>query len=123
MKLRYLAAMLLGLAACSKSAPPPKPAPAPIHRASIEDCNRVYGHVITIVLISNLEPEQLYSKDELEKEANLLDQLYRQSGRKQLFFGYCQSQLNVEQTSCMLKAPSLEAMDACDIAHKTKKNP
>lgn len=123
MKLSLLFASILFLG-CAKSAPPPKAVEAPIHRASIEDCNSVYARIITISLVDSLEPDELFSKEKLDAGAQLLDQFYTQTGRKQVFFQYCTSKLNVKQTSCMVKAESLDAMDVCDMQFsQTKKNP
>jgi hypothetical protein len=122
MKLSLLFASVLALG-CAKSVPP-KAVDAPIHRAALEDCRGVYGRIITISLVESLEPEELFSKEKLDAGAQLLDQFYTQTGRKQVFFQYCTSKLNVEQTSCMIKAESLEGMDLCDKQFaQTKKNP
>ncbi len=122
MKYVLAALLMFGLAACAKSAPPPKAAaPAPIHNASTEDCNRVYERILAISLVQNLDPDKLYSKPELEAGAMILDQVYTQSGRKRQFFGYCTTHINVEQVSCMLGANTFEDMDLCDKLFATKK--
>ncbi len=121
MKLGLLFASLLFLGcSASKAAPPKQPDPlvAPIQRASAEDCRHVYDQIITITLTEQLEPEQLFSKEALEAGATQLDEFFTQTGRKQLFFLYCQSKLNISQTSCMTKAKHLEDMDACDQVFK-----
>lgn len=119
MKLSLLLASVLALGCASaKPVPPKAKVEAPIQRASVQDCEAVYGRILTINLVENLEPEQLFSKSELEAGANLLDQHYTRSGKKQLFFLYCTHQLNVKQTSCMVKADSLESMDICDQLNK-----
>lgn len=122
MKLGLLFAGILILG-CSKSVPP-KVAEAPIHNAALDDCNAVYGRIIAISLVENLEPEELFSKEKLDAGAQLLDQFYTRTGKKQSFFQYCTSKLNVEQTSCMTQAKSFEGMDFCDKQlGQTKKNP
>jgi hypothetical protein len=119
LSLLFASALFLGCAAKAVHEPPKKPDPlvAPIQRASVADCGRVYGRIITIALTESLEPEQLFSKEALEEGANQLNAFYTQTGRKQLFFAYCTAKLNISQTSCMEKAKSLEDMDACEQLH------
>lgn len=120
MKLGLLFAAVLFMGCSSKAAPPkaPDPLAAPIQRASAEECRRVYNNIITINLTEQLEPEQLFSKEALEEGANQLNEFYTQTGRKQLFFAYCTGNFNISQTSCMVKAKSLEDMDICEQLHK-----
>lgn len=123
MKLGLLFAGVLALG-CSKSVPP-KAAEAPIHGASVEDCAHVYERVIGITLTEQLEPGQLFSKEAVETGAALVDQHFSETGKKQHFFAYCTTQLNTQQTDCMVSATSLDGMSVCAMmfADKTKKNP
>lgn len=123
MKLGLILMLMLSMTACAKSAPPPKPAEAPIHNASIEDCTHVYERILAISIVENLGPDQLFSKEEVQKAAETIDQFYTASGKKQTFFSYCTTQLNVNQTKCMVTAKSFDDMDLCDLQFKTKKSP
>jgi len=120
MKLSLLFASVLFLGCASTPVPPKKAEPlaAPIQRARAADCVSVYNNVVTVTLPKVLEPEQLFSKEALEEGATELDQFYTRTGRKQYFFLYCLSKLNISQTSCMSKAKSLEAMDVCERVYK-----
>lgn len=120
MKLSLIVTSALLMLGCAKTVPPPvaKPVAAPIHRATAEDCGRVYGQIISIALTEQLEPEQLFSKEVLEAGAQQLDDFYTRTGRKQLFFLVCQSKFNVNQTSCMVKAQDLDSMDICEQLYK-----
>ncbi len=121
MKLSLLFASAVLMLGCAKATPPPKPAEAPIHNASAEDCGHVYERVLAISLVQHLDPDKTYSKEELVAGAILLDQAYSESGKKQTFFGYCTSRLNVNQTTCMLDANSFDDMALCDKLFATKK--
>lgn len=123
MKLSLIAMLMLGVVSCAKTTPPPaaKPVEAPIHNASAEDCSHVYERVLALSLTQNLDPDKTYSQKELQAGVILLDMQYTLSGKKDLFFSYCTSRLNVNQTTCMLSAQSFEDMDVCDKLFATKK--
>lgn len=123
MRFSLIVMLMLGMTACAKSAPPPKPVEAPIHNASVEDCTHVYERILAISIVENLEPAQLFSKEEVQKAAEAIDKFYTVSGKKQTFFSYCTTQLNVNQTKCMLTAKSFDDMDVCEMQFKTKKSP
>lgn len=114
MKLSLIVASAILAMGCAAKQPPPKPVEAPIHNATAEDCGHVYERVVAIALVENMDPDKTYSKEEVQAAAVLLDQQFEQTGKKQLFFSYCSTRLNSNQTGCMLGANSFEAMDLCD---------
>jgi hypothetical protein len=114
--------LMFGMVGCAKKTPPPKAVEAPIHNATQKDCEQVYGQVLIIALIEQLEPEQLYSKEALDEGANLLDKHYTETGKKQTFFAYCVGKLNTNQTTCMINAGSFLEMGLCEALYKDKKS-
>lgn len=108
--MRYVTALLLVLVGCAKATP----AKTPIAGASMDDCTQVYGRMLAISLVQNLDPDHSFSKAETEAGIRLLDKQYQEQGTTQKFFGYCRNKLNTEQVSCMLGANSFEDMSLCD---------
>jgi hypothetical protein len=103
--------MPLFLMACATHSLP-KTQPSATATASIDSCEKVYERLLAISL-TQLNPDQAYSKAEREAAVMLLDKQYNSSGTTQKFFAHCVGHMTNEQVLCMQKAESFNQMSTC----------
>lgn len=116
--MRYLLPILVLVAGCARSAPPPK-APPPPAKVTANDCNKAYDNLLDVAL---LEADEQFTPEQRPAAKMVLDTMWRADGHSETFFNVCLTVANFEQVSCMQHAPRLEGMSTCIRQFATKTN-
>lgn len=113
----------LSLVACAHSVPPAK-APAP--KATALDCDKVYNNLINIAVKDNFVSDADGGKlNDLQRmvAVAIVQQTFQESGATERFYNSCLNTANTDQTDCMAKAQTIDAVRLCAKTYETKKNP
>lgn len=118
--MKYVALIsLLAVIGCAHT-PPPKP-PAP--KATDADCVKVYDNLVQIAIRDNFgDPAQLNDLQRFVATA-IVESHFQETGATERFFTSCSKSANVEQTNCMAKATTIDAVRFCAKTYETKKQP
>lgn len=117
MKYVALISLLVGVAACAHTPPPKAPAP----KATDADCVKVYDNLVNIAIRDNFgDPAELNPLQRMVAQA-LVESHFQESGATEKFFTSCTASANVEQTNCMAKALTIEAVRFCAKTYETPK--
>jgi hypothetical protein len=110
MRCCLLGALLL--VACSHTTHPTV-APAHVTRASVEDCKRVYDHLLDVTLNNEVDPNHTIAAAQRYLALEDIDVIYRMRGNTETFFNACVGIANPEQIECMSQAEDLDKVSLC----------
>jgi hypothetical protein len=111
MKQHLTLILVLGVIGCAKH-----PSTIATHkpaRATVKDCDRLYGHIIALTIATQLDPDHEYDALHQKVATEMVDQEFRDCDATRHFYSFCANKMTKEQVECGIVARSNREVEMC----------